>query len=385
MRRPTRLTGAVLSTAVLCAVAAAPAYATKGAARQEVSLHGRFLGNVVSGGASSLAGGRDPKGFVHLAGNLYNLDATVTCLAVSGGLATIGFRIDAGQHAGAGFLMTVQDNGPTAPGFVPSDVVLAYRTVPLVPASCPAPAAQGPGDRMDEGEIVVTPVGGSRPRNRRPEAHGDALSAGAPVPANVDVLANDTDPDGDALTVSSYSQGKYGTVACRANGACIYTPGPRSATRQQDTFRYRVRDPDGARTRGQVQISLLHHVDAVSITGNATVGTESLYASANFSAVSGPSGEAPIGSGSFVGFGFPVAGPVTCLRVTGNTAILNIIDDAFYGMPVNVAVTDNGGHGQDTIDMTGGGPSDCSSFTPNSPPTRRALNEGRAIVFDAVP
>jgi Big-like domain-containing protein len=380
-----RLAGALLATAALCAVGAPAAQAKPASARQEVSLNGVFDGTTFAGGALSRADGRDPRGFVHLAGIGYNFDATVTCLAVSGNLATIGFRIDAGQHPGEGFVMTVQDNGPTVPGFVPTDRMI-FTTVASPPSSCPPPVATGLSDALGEGEIVVTPAGGPKVRNQRPQAHDDTATAGVPVPANVDVLANDTDPDpGDALTVSSFTQGRYGAVACRAGGACMYTPGPRSATQQHDSFRYVARDPEGAHARGTVQITLRHHADAVSVTGNATAGTETLYASASFSAVSGPSGEDPTDSGSFFAFGFPTAGPVTCLRVTGNTAILHIDDIAFYGQPVNVELTDNGGHGLDTIDVSGGGPPDCSSFTGNGPSTRRMLDQGRAIVFDAQP
>ena len=50
----------------------------------------------------------------------------------------------------------------------------------------------------------------------------------------MDVLANDTDPNGDTLTVTSFTQAAHGTVSCLPSGLCTYTPtgllGPDSFT-----------------------------------------------------------------------------------------------------------------------------------------------------------
>ena len=64
-------------------------------------------------------------------------------------------------------------------------------------------------------------------------AGAETAVAATPTPATdsvnatpavaLDVLANDSDPDGDALSVVSNSQPAHGTATCSALGACFYT------------------------------------------------------------------------------------------------------------------------------------------------------------------
>src|SRR6478735_6418013 len=54
-----------------------------------------------------------------------------------------------------------------------------------------------------------------------PTAHDYTISA-APS-GTLDALALDSDPDGDAMTLSGHSQPAHGTVTCSAFGACLYT------------------------------------------------------------------------------------------------------------------------------------------------------------------
>jgi hypothetical protein len=79
-----------------------------------------------------------------------------------------------------------------------------------------------------------------------------AAAAGtAPTPADdsysivdkdaFDVLANDSDPDVQLLTVSAFSQPSHGGVTCLANGACTYTAS--SGYVGPDSFTYTARDP----------------------------------------------------------------------------------------------------------------------------------------------
>ena len=61
--------------------------------------------------------------------------------------------------------------------------------------------------------------------NNPPVALNDTASTTAPSPVSVSVLANDQEPDGDPITLTSYSQGANGTVSQNGNDL-IYTPGP---------------------------------------------------------------------------------------------------------------------------------------------------------------
>lgn len=60
------------------------------------------------------------------------------------------------------------------------------------------------------------------------------------------VLANDRDPEGDAMTASIVTQPTRGTVTLNANGTFTYTPGPTALFGTTDTFTYRAIDAFGA-------------------------------------------------------------------------------------------------------------------------------------------
>jgi hypothetical protein len=60
--------------------------------------------------------------------------------------------------------------------------------------------------------------------NRPPMALDDVASTPMSTPVVIDVLANDFDPDADALTVLSVSDGHFGRAVIDPNGHIIYTP-----------------------------------------------------------------------------------------------------------------------------------------------------------------
>ena len=57
---------------------------------------------------------------------------------------------------------------------------------------------------------------------------------------NIAVLANDTDVNGDTLTVSGFTPGAHGTVTLDADGTLKYTPN--SGFNGTDAFTYTVSD-----------------------------------------------------------------------------------------------------------------------------------------------
>ena len=86
----------------------------------------------------------------------------------------------------------------------------------------------------------------------------------------VGVLANDTDVDGDSLTVTGATNGTHGTTAANANNTITYTPaanyfGP-------DTFTYTISDGHGGSASGTVSVNVQAVNDApVAVTDNVTV------------------------------------------------------------------------------------------------------------------
>jgi len=98
--------------------------------------------------------------------------------------------------------------------------------------------------------ITVNPV------NDPPRALDDAATTPAAVPVQVNVLANDSDPDGDPLTVSGYdsSSTQGGPVSCTGAGVCTYTP-PAGFT-GTDVFTYTASDGHGGTDTASVSITV---------------------------------------------------------------------------------------------------------------------------------
>ena len=60
--------------------------------------------------------------------------------------------------------------------------------------------------------------------NDTPEAVDDARQVSEDTAVIIAVLANDTDEDGDTLSVTSVGTPAHGTAAVGANGTVVYTP-----------------------------------------------------------------------------------------------------------------------------------------------------------------
>ena len=90
--------------------------------------------------------------------------------------------------------------------------------------------------------------------NTAPSAVADTLTVAAGTAAQVDVVANDTDADGDSLSVTTYSDGAHGTVECTTT-TCTYTAGG-GAYSGPDTFTYSISDGHGGSATGTVAVTV---------------------------------------------------------------------------------------------------------------------------------
>lgn len=104
--------------------------------------------------------------------------------------------------------------------------------------------------KSDSGSVGVT----VSPANDDPDAVADSLSTPEETAGQVDVLANDTDPEGDAPSVTGSTNGAHGSVSCDPAGTCTYTPvlnyaGP-------DTFTYTIGDGNGGADTGTVSVGV---------------------------------------------------------------------------------------------------------------------------------
>lgn len=81
--------------------------------------------------------------------------------------------------------------------------------------------------------------------NQPPTAVNDGVPAPKNSSVNINVLANDTDPNGDTLSVDSFTQPSKGTVTKNADGTLKYTAQNGSGGTGTFTFTYKARDPQG--------------------------------------------------------------------------------------------------------------------------------------------
>ncbi|MBI4291812.1 MAG: tandem-95 repeat protein, partial [Betaproteobacteria bacterium] len=90
-------------------------------------------------------------------------------------------------------------------------------------------------------------------QNQPPVANADSASTAFGTPVTVNVLANDTDANGDPLSVIAVTNGTKGTVV--NNGTSVtYTPG--SGTSGTDLFTYTVADGRGGSATGTVTVTV---------------------------------------------------------------------------------------------------------------------------------
>ncbi|PYQ59813.1 MAG: hypothetical protein DMF53_18175, partial [Acidobacteria bacterium] len=115
--------------------------------------------------------------------------------------------------------------------------------------------------------ITVTSV------NDAPVANADSATVAEDGSVNVSVLANDTDADGDTLSVSAVTQGTHGTVAINPDKTVRYTPA--ANYNGSDSFTYTVSDGNGGTATGTVTITVTAVNDApVANPDSATVAED---------------------------------------------------------------------------------------------------------------
>ena len=90
--------------------------------------------------------------------------------------------------------------------------------------------------------------------NDAPDAVNDSASTNEDTAVAISVLTNDTDLDGDSLSVTSVTQGTRGVVVINANGTITYTPN--TNTNGSDSFTYTVSDGNGGSDTATVSITI---------------------------------------------------------------------------------------------------------------------------------
>ncbi|MCU7878914.1 MAG: retention module-containing protein [Candidatus Thiodiazotropha sp. (ex Lucinoma borealis)] len=113
-----------------------------------------------------------------------------------------------------------------------------------------------------------------------PMAVDDNVGTDEDTPVTVDVLSNDSDPDGDIFSISGVTQGMNGTVNIDlVSGNPTYTPNPNFSG--VDNFTYTIDDGNGGTDTATVFVT----VGAVADTPGFTVTPSSFSSSVDFESV----------------------------------------------------------------------------------------------------
>ena len=114
--------------------------------------------------------------------------------------------------------------------------------------------------------ITITAV------NDNPTALDDSGTTPEDTPITITVLGNDTDPDGDTLTVSSATTPANGTVVINGDNTITYTPDPNYVG--TDTFTYTITDGNGGTATATVTIAVVSANDPPVAGDDATTTLE---------------------------------------------------------------------------------------------------------------
>ena len=90
--------------------------------------------------------------------------------------------------------------------------------------------------------------------NTAPVAQDDQATTTGNTPVTIDVLANDTDADGDMLTVMAVTQGMHGAVSIQAARSVQYTPD--AGFQGIDRFTYTLSDSRGETAVATVRLTV---------------------------------------------------------------------------------------------------------------------------------
>ncbi|MDJ0754166.1 MAG: putative Ig domain-containing protein [Ardenticatenaceae bacterium] len=141
-------------------------------------------------------------------------------------------------------------------------------------------------DLADVGSGTITvfnpePTGGTSnaltfdilPPNLPPDAVDDEITTPEDTAVDIDVLANDTDPDNDVLTITSFTQPANGDLALQPNGTFVYTP--TLNFHGSDSFTYTVEDAFAETDTAAVDITVTPVNDLPEVAVDTAVVTVS--------------------------------------------------------------------------------------------------------------
>ncbi|HET6770256.1 MAG TPA: Ig-like domain-containing protein [Actinomycetota bacterium] len=156
---------------------------------------------------------------------------------------------DPAQDLALSFTLTNLDGGPVPQGTIQIVGQLSGRAF----ASCPLTfGVCNPSRTTADGVATMTNIEATW--NSAPVAVDDSASGRAGFPVRINVLANDSDVDGDSLTISGVSDPPNGSAVINADNSVTYDPN--GCFVGTDTFSYSISDGNGGGDTALVSVQL---------------------------------------------------------------------------------------------------------------------------------
>lgn len=133
-----------------------------------------------------------------------------------------------------------------------NDTIAAGGTASFGFTANPGGIKSGPTSYVLTGNSTSGGGGGT---NSPPVAVNDSAYTYVGQATPIPVLANDSDPNNDALTVASVTQGQNGTVTINSDGTLTYTP--KAGYVGSDSFKYTISDGHGGAATATVSVTVL--------------------------------------------------------------------------------------------------------------------------------
>ena len=180
--------------------------------------------------------------------------------------------------------------------------------------------------------------------NHPPEAVDDSETTDEDTPVTVEVLANDSDPDGDDLSIIGTTEPASGSITLNDDGTITYTPDADFSG--EDSFTYTISDGNGGEDTATVTITVIPVNDPpVAVDDSETTDEDTPVTVAVLTNDSDPDGDAL----SVIGTTDPANGSIT---VNADGTITYTPDADFSGEDSFTYTISDGNGGEDTATVT---------------------------------
>jgi len=172
------------------------------------------------------------------------------------------------------------------------------------------------------------------PQNDPPVAVDDSKTTNEDVAVDIDVLANDSDLDGDTISIQSFTQPTSGTVTQNPDGTLKYTPD--DDFNGTDSFTYTITDGNGGTDTATVTLAVTPDEVAVA---TLIPGDDTVYESALDGGSGLPEGVADLHADGFIDISAQ-QGDFAAIRIGGSTgsiitlAMLETLETDQVAIPV---------------------------------------------------